>query len=58
VARAIAEARLQVDSLGKIPTPALASFAIEHGQPSIMVTGSHIPLTEMASNLIKVKARF
>jgi len=43
VARAIAEAGLQVVSLGKIPTPALASFAIEHGQPSIMVTGSHIP---------------
>ena len=44
VARAIAEAGLKVVSLGKIPTPALASFAIEHGQPSIMVTGSHIPL--------------
>ncbi len=43
VARAIAEAGLKVVSLGKIPTPALASFAIEHGQPSIMVTGSHIP---------------
>jgi len=43
VARAIAEAGLQVVSLGKIPTPALAFFAIEHGQPSIMVTGSHIP---------------
>jgi len=43
VARAIAEAGLKVVSLGKIPTPALASFAIEHRQPSIMVTGSHIP---------------
>ena len=43
VARAIAEAGLKVVSLGKIPTPALVSFAIEHDQPSIMVTGSHIP---------------
>ncbi len=43
VARAIAEAGLKVVSLGKIPTPALAFFAIEHDQPSIMVTGSHIP---------------
>jgi len=43
VARAIADTGLMVVSLGKIPTPALVSFAIEHGQPSIMVTGSHIP---------------
>lgn len=43
VARAIADAGLKVVSLGRIPTPALTYFAIEHGQPSIMVTGSHIP---------------
>lgn len=28
---------------GAIPTPAVAAFAIAHGAPSIMVTGSHIP---------------
>jgi phosphomannomutase len=28
---------------GALPTPALASFAIEAGMPAIMVTGSHIP---------------
>lgn len=43
VARAIDDAKLRVDNLGRIPTPALAAFALSRGQPSIMVTGSHIP---------------
>lgn len=28
---------------GRIPAPALATFAFAHGMPSMMVTGSHIP---------------
>ena len=30
-------------NFGRIPTPALASFGIAHGVPTMMVTGSHIP---------------
>jgi len=40
---AIEDAGLSVDYLGKIPTPALLYTALENGQPSVMVTGSHIP---------------
>lgn len=43
VARAIADAGLQVDHLGRIPTPALTYHALQKGRASIMVTGSHIP---------------
>ncbi len=43
VARAIEDAGLQVDNLGKIPTPALTCYAMHHDHPSVMVTGSHIP---------------
>lgn len=43
VARAIEDAGARVDYLGKIPTPALAYYALENHQPSVMVTGSHIP---------------
>ncbi len=43
VARAVADAGLRVDHLGKIPTPALAYYALETGRSSVMVTGSHIP---------------
>jgi phosphomannomutase len=43
VARAIEDAGLIVDNLGKLPTPALTYYALENGHPSIMVTGSHIP---------------
>lgn len=28
---------------GKVPTPALAAYALERGCPAVMVTGSHIP---------------
>jgi phosphomannomutase len=43
VARAIEDAGLRVDNLGKIPTPALTFFGLRHDQPSVMITGSHIP---------------
>ncbi len=43
VARAIEDAGLEVENLGKIPTPALTCYAFENGHASVMVTGSHIP---------------
>jgi phosphomannomutase len=43
VARAIEDADFTVDHCGKIPTPALAYYALGRRCPSIMVTGSHIP---------------
>ncbi len=43
VHRAAADAGLSVGNLGRIPTPALVLYAMKHGAPGIMVTGSHIP---------------
>jgi phosphomannomutase len=43
VARAIEDAGLKVDNLGKIPTPTLTYYALQKGCASVMVTGSHIP---------------
>jgi phosphomannomutase len=43
IVRAITDAGMQAVNLGRIPTPALASFALSHNKGSIMVTGSHIP---------------
>jgi mannose-6-phosphate isomerase class I len=43
VARAIEDAGLRVDNLGKIPTSALTYYALQKGWASVMVTGSHIP---------------
>lgn len=43
VARAVQDAGFKVENLGPLPTPALAFHALQHGRPSIMVTGSHIP---------------
>ncbi|MBM4202545.1 MAG: phosphomannomutase [Gammaproteobacteria bacterium] len=40
---AVQAAGREVIWCGALPTPALASFAIAAGMPSIMVTGSHIP---------------
>lgn len=41
--RAISDAGMRPVNLGKLPTPALTSYAIERKRGSIMVTGSHIP---------------
>jgi phosphomannomutase len=43
VARAIQDAGLGVEYLGRVPTPALTYYAMQQRRPSIMVTGSHIP---------------
>lgn len=42
-AAAIRQAGCEVDFCGTLPTPALAYYAMSHGLPAIMVTGSHIP---------------
>ncbi|MGA2479750.1 MAG: hypothetical protein ABSG63_13445, partial [Spirochaetia bacterium] len=42
VCRAIEDADLLAGNLGKIPTPALAAYALARTSPCIMVTGSHI----------------
>jgi phosphomannomutase len=43
VACAASDLGFQVVFCGRIPTPALMSFGLSRGWPSIMVTGSHIP---------------
>ena len=43
VARAGSDAGMRVRNCGRIPTPALAAFALPRGWVSVMVTGSHIP---------------
>lgn len=43
VERAIRDSGLNPVYLGRIPTPALTSFAISRHRGSIMITGSHIP---------------
>jgi phosphomannomutase len=43
IVQAITDAGMQAVNLGRIPTPALASYALSHDKGSIMVTGSHIP---------------
>lgn len=42
IERAIRDAGMTPVNLGRIPTPALTSYAVEHGRGSIMITGSHI----------------
>jgi phosphomannomutase len=43
IVRAIGDAGMQPVNLGRIPTPALACYALSRNKGSIMVTGSHIP---------------
>jgi phosphomannomutase len=43
VERAIRDAGMRPVNLGRIPTPALAHYAVSRGRGSIMITGSHIP---------------
>lgn len=43
IVAAIRDAGMKPVNLGRIPTPALMSYAVAHGRGSIMVTGSHIP---------------
>src|SRR6202789_1107000 len=43
IVQAIGDSGMQAVNLGRIPTPALASFALSRNKSSIMVTGSHTP---------------
>jgi phosphomannomutase len=43
IERAIGDAGMNPVNMGRIPTPALMSYAVAHNRGSIMVTGSHIP---------------
>jgi phosphomannomutase len=43
IVRAIADSGMRPVNLGRVPTPALAHYAITHAKGSIMITGSHIP---------------
>jgi phosphomannomutase len=43
IVSAIRDAGMKPVNLGRIPTPALMSYAVARGKGSIMVTGSHIP---------------
>jgi phosphomannomutase len=43
IVQALRDTGMRPVNLGRIPTPALASYALERGKGSIMVTGSHIP---------------
>src|SRR5258708_30856624 len=43
IERAIRDAGMKPVNLGRIPTPALTFYALQHGQGSMMITGSHIP---------------
>jgi phosphomannomutase len=43
VSRAAEAMGCQVVSCGRIPSPAVALFGLEHQIPAIMITGSHIP---------------
>lgn len=40
---ALQDSNLQIVYCGKIPTPAVAFYALQNNAPCIMVTGSHIP---------------
>lgn len=42
-ASAVADFGLQPEYCGRIPSPAVASYGMAEGIPSLMVTGSHIP---------------
>jgi phosphomannomutase len=44
--RAVLDAGMQSVNLGRIPTPALAYYALSRHKGSIMVTGSHIPFDQ------------
>ncbi|MEW6170266.1 MAG: methyltransferase domain-containing protein, partial [Candidatus Omnitrophota bacterium] len=46
VAKAIIDSGCKVDYCGRIPSPAVAYWAMQNGRASIMVTGSHIPVDQ------------
>jgi phosphomannomutase len=52
-AQAIVDSGCRVENAGKIPTPALISYAIATGRPGVMVSGSHIPFDRNGIKLNK-----
>jgi phosphomannomutase len=52
-AQAILDAGLRVENAGKIPTPALVSYAMSTGRAGVMVSGSHIPFDRNGIKLSK-----
>lgn len=51
--QAIVDCGCSVHNAGKIPTPALAHYAISQGRASVMVSGSHIPFDRNGIKLYK-----
>ncbi len=43
ITQAITDSGFQAINFGTIPTPALSLYGFQHGFPTIMITGSHIP---------------
>jgi phosphomannomutase len=52
-AQAIADSNLQTENAGKIPTPALISYAMSTERAGVMVSGSHIPFDRNGIKLNK-----
>lgn len=52
-AQALGDLSFRVEHAGRIPTPALAYYAIAKNRPSIMVTGSHIPFDRNGIKIYK-----
>jgi phosphomannomutase len=52
-AQAAVDSGCQVENAGKIPTPALISYAIAAGHAGVMVSGSHIPFDRNGIKLNK-----
>ena len=53
VTQAVSDAGLRAEYLGRIPTPTLTLYGIEHARASIMVTGSHIPFDRNGIKFVK-----
>lgn len=52
-AQALGDLSFRVEHAGRIPTPALAFYAIAKSRPSVMVTGSHIPFDRNGIKIYK-----
>jgi phosphomannomutase len=53
VARAVEDAGMRVEHLGRIPTPALTFYGLSKARASVMVTGSHIPFDRNGIKFVK-----
>lgn len=52
--QAITDEGFGVENCGLLPTPAIAFWALQKGQPCVMVTGSHIPADRNGIKFYKV----